>query len=419
MHSKPSPAAPATPWPRMIALLDMNAFFASLEQLDNPYWRGRPVAVTNGLKGTCCITSSYEARAFGVKTAMHLKEARRLCPGLIQAPARPERYAEVSTKIMAAIQEIAPDIEVFSVDEAFLDLTHCQTYYHHDPLAIGRLMKQKVFEVSGLLCSVGISGDKTTAKWAAKQHKPNGLTIIEPWRAEEALSKVPVTELCGIKAGIGGFLELRGVKLCGDMKKLPISELGRRFGNPGRRIWLMAQAKDPDELHQEVKAPKTIGHGKVIPPNTRDGEVLRTYLMHMAMKLGRRLRKYNFEAQLFSVGMLADGGWLGGRYKTASPTDDGTAVFQLCRAFLETRWQGQGVFQVHVGALDPKPARVQQDFFIQADPKRVRINAAIDRINIRFGEFAIYPAPLLHRSTMPNVISPAWKPFGHRETITY
>lgn len=403
----------------MIALMDMNAFFASLEQLDNPHWRGRPVAVTNGLKGTCCITSSYEARTFGVKTAMHLKEARRLCPGLIQAPARPERYAEVSTKIMTAMKDIAPDIEVFSVDEAFLDLTHCQNYYHHDAPGIGRLIKRTVFDVSGLLCSVGISGDKTTAKWCAKQHKPNGLTIVEPWRAEEVLSKVPVTDLCGIKAGIGGFLEQRGVKLCGDMKRLPISELGRRFGNPGRRIWLMAQAKDPDGLHQEVKPPKTIAHGKVIPPNTKDRETLLVYLMHMAMKLGRRLRKYDFDAQLFSVGLHTEVGWIGGRYKTVGPTDDGWAVFHLCRDFLQTRWRGEGVFQVHVGALDPKPARRQQDFFIQADDKRRRINAAVDRINTRFGEFAICPAPLLHRSTMPNVISPAWKPFGHRETIAY
>ena len=115
-----------TPWERAIILVDMNAFFASIEQLDRPEWRGRPLAVTNGLTGTCIITCSYEARAYGIKTGMRLKEGRKLCPDLIQCPARPQRYATVSSNIMQALQDITPDIEVFSVDEAFLDVTHCQ-----------------------------------------------------------------------------------------------------------------------------------------------------------------------------------------------------------------------------------------------------------------------------------------------------
>ena len=404
-------------WPRMIALIDMNAFFASLEQLDNPFWRGRPVAVTNGLRGTCCITSSYEARAMGVKTGMHLRKARELCPGLIQAPARPERYAEVSTEIMTSLQDICPDMEIFSVDEAFLDLTHSQTYYKHDALHIGHLIKHKVYQASGLLCSIGISGDKTTAKWAAKQNKPNGLTIVEPWRSAEVLSQVPVTDLCGIKKGIGGYLADRGVHVCGDMKQLPISELSRRFGNLGRRIWYMAQGEDPDELQYEIKAPKTIGHGKVIPPDTKDLEKIDLYLMHMSMKIGRRLRKYGYDAQNFSIGLMSRDGWIGAKYKTQEPTDDGFLVHRLCRDFLQMHWTGQGVFQVHIRALDPKPKSMQEDLFRQSNPKRDRLNAVIDKINIKYGEFTVCPAPLIHRSDMPNVISPAWKPFGHRETI--
>src|SRR5699024_6029571 len=125
-------------WPRMIALVDMNAFFASIEQLDNPVWRGRAVGVTNGERGTCIITCSYEARSYGIKTGTRLKEARRLCSHFIQAPARPRRYAAVSTAIMNALGTITPDIEIFSVDEAFLDLTHCQSLYGTNAHAIGR-----------------------------------------------------------------------------------------------------------------------------------------------------------------------------------------------------------------------------------------------------------------------------------------
>lgn len=422
MWGKSSEPVETTPgrqhWPRMIALIDMNAFFASLEQLDNPFWRGRPVAVTNGDRGTCCITCSYEARAFGVKTAMHMRKARELCPGLIQAPARPNRYAQVSTRIMKALEDISPEIEIFSVDEAFLDLTDCQKYYRHDVKKIGRLIKQKVFEASGgLLCSVGISGDKTTAKWAAKQMKPNGLTIVEPWRSADVLSQVPVTDLCGIKKGIGGYLADRGVHVCGDMHKLPISELSRRFGNLGRRIWYMAQGQDPDELHKEVKAPKTIGHGKVIPPNTQDLGTLAIYLMHMAMKVGHRLRRNELQAQNFNLGLLTNAGWIGARYQTTFPCDDGFLINELCIDFLRRHWRGEGVYQVHIRATDPRPKSMQTDLFFARDEKRDKLNAVIDRINQKYGEFTICPAPLIHRSDMPNVIAPSWKPFGHRETI--
>ncbi|MBN4080676.1 DNA polymerase IV, partial [Beggiatoa alba] len=136
-------------WPRVIILVDMNAFFASVEQYDRPEWRSRPVAVTNGEIGTCIITSSYEARAYGIKTGMRLKAARKLCPDLIQCPARPERYAEVSSNIMSALQGITPDIEVFSVDEAFLDVTQCQQLLG-SPEEMALLTKRTVFEASGI-----------------------------------------------------------------------------------------------------------------------------------------------------------------------------------------------------------------------------------------------------------------------------
>lgn len=151
-------------WSRMILLVDMNAFFASVEQLDHPEWQAKPIAITNGSLGSTIITCSYEARAYGVKTGMRLKEARLNCPTLIQAPTRPRRYADLSIKIMDALAEnVSPDIEVFSIDEAFLDATGCQRLLG-TPEEIGNIAKKAVKDASGLLCSVGISGDKTTAK---------------------------------------------------------------------------------------------------------------------------------------------------------------------------------------------------------------------------------------------------------------
>ena len=410
------PDSPPPPWPRAIILMDMDAFFASIEQYDHPELRGRPVAVTNGMQGTCIITCSYEARAYGICTGMRLKEARRLYPELIQRPANPERYAAVSTNIMSALQDISPDVEVFSVDEAFLDVTRCQKLLGSPP-RIARLVKQKVFEVSGLSCSVGVSGDKTTAKYAAKQDKPNGLGCIPPWEARQHLADVPVTELCGIAKGIGRFLAERGVWTCGDMAHLPIGELARRFGNPGRRIWYMCQGEDPAKVETRVPPPKSIGHGKVVPPDTRSRQVLLVYLQHMSEKVAARLRRHDMQAQNFFIGLLTRDGWVGDKLQAIMPTNDGLLIFHLGKRVLCSNWQGEGVHQVQVTALDPQPAAVQLELFTGPLPDHSESNRVMDAVNQRYGEFALTPARLLNRSSMPNVIAPAWKPFGHRKTV--
>jgi len=410
------PDSPPPFWPRAIILMDMDAFFASIEQYDHPELRGRPVAITNGMQGTCIITCSYEARAHGIKTGMRLKEARQRYPDLIQRPANPERYAAVSSNIMSALLEISPDVEVFSVDEAFLDVTRCQKLLGPPP-RIARLVKQKVFEVSGLPCSVGVSGDKTTAKYAAKQNKPNGLASIPPWEARQRLANVPVTELCGIAEGIGRFLAERGVWTCGDMIRLPIGELARRFGNPGRRIWYMCQGEDPARVETHVPPPKSIGHGKVVPPDTRSRQVLLIYLQHMSEKVAARLRRHDMQAQKFFIGLLTRDGWVGDKLQSIMPTSDGLLIFNLGKQVLRHHWRGEGVHQVQVTALDPHPAAVQLELFIEPLPDHSGSNQVMDAINQRYGEFALTPARLLNRSSMPNVIAPAWKPFGHRKTV--
>ena len=403
------------PWPSAIILVDMNAFFASIEQLDHPEWRCRPVAVTNGLQGTCIITCSYDARAYGIGTGMRLKEAYRLCPDLIQCPARPQRYAEVSSRIMHALEDITPDVEVFSVDEAFLDVTDCQSLWG-SPEHIAQRVKQTVWHVSGVACSVGVSGDKTTAKYAAKLNKPDGLTVIHPNDSEATLSKVPVTELCGIGKGVGRFLAQYGVHVCGDMKRLPISVLANRFGNVGRRLWYMCQGQDPDKVSHNIAEPKSIGHGKVMPPNTTDKNTLLMYMQHMSEKVAARLRKHQLQASRYYIALKAKTGWLK-QTILCEPTDDGRIILDLCVAFMQAHWQGQGISQIQITALRPQRSMNQMDLFTRHNKKRTKTNQSMDAVNQRYGEFTLAPARLLKRSTMPNVIAPAWKPTGHRQTI--
>jgi len=403
-------------WERAIILVDMNAFFASIEQMDQPELQGRAIGITNGTTGTCIITCSYEARAWGIKTGMRVKEARQKCPDFIQIPARPERYAQISTAIMESLTRITPEIEIFSVDEAFLDVTRCQSLFG-PPEQIARRVKQTVFEASGVLCSVGVSGDKSTAKWAAKHNKPDGLTVVPPWEAAERLKSAGVTELCGIAGGIGRYLAERNVYTCGELAQLPVSEMSRRFGSLGRRLWLMAQGLDPSPVETRIAPPKSMGHGKVMPPNTTSREVILTYLEHMSFKLGTRLRRHAMVAQSFFIGLRAEGGWIGGTYHTPMPTNDGAPLMLLCRTMLEEEWSGEGVSQVQVTALDPRETGGQLELFTEATEERDKANAVMDAINSRYGEFTLAPARLLHRSDMPNVIAPAWKPYGHRQTI--
>ncbi len=410
-------------WERAIILMDLDAFFASIEQLDFPELKNKPVAVTNGEQGSCIITCSYEARAFGVKTGMRIYDAKKLCPGLIKRPSRPQRYVDISKNIMLSLYDITPDIEVFSVDEAFLDVTNCQRL-HGTPLQMAKMVKQAVYNASGLTCSVGVSGDKTTAKYAAKLQKPNGLTVIHPSRAKFVLANIPVTDLCGIASGIGQFLASYGVFKCGDMTKIPQSILKKRFGPLGTKVWLMAQALDPTSVCQREQAPKSVGHGKVLPPNTADKKIILNYFRYMAEKVALRLRKYNLEAKVYyiAIKIIDDNlkhNTISYKLKLEYYSNDGYKIYNLCVYFLENYWQGQGVWQVQVTALDPKSVGEQQDLFTDCsiNNKQLLVNQITDEINLKFGSFTVQPAALLEHSSTPDVIAPSWQPKGVRNSV--
>jgi DNA polymerase-4 len=423
-------------WPRAIIHIDMNAFFASVEQRDFPELRGKPVGVTNGEVGTTLITCSYEARALGVKTGMRVYEARRLCPGLIQRPARPKVYAGISTRIMHALQDISPDVEVFSVDEAFLDVTHCQRL-HGSPEHIAHLARQRVHEISGgLPCSIGVAGTKSTAKIASDMNKPNGVTVIPPWEARERLADVPMKKVCGLGPNIAEFLSLYGARTCGDVARLPMTVLARRYGVTGKYLWLACQGKDTDPVAPDVAPPQSVGHGKVLPPHTASARVVEIYLRHMCEKVAARLRRHDMQAGRLYLGLRLETPYedIGQLFTLPYGSPDGKQLFELAQKFLRHRWHGAAVTHVQVTALHLRSTSGQLELFSAADVQRCTSVAGagcagaadaralnrfstIDRINARYGEFTVAPATLLERSTMPNVIAPAWRPDGHRQHI--
>lgn len=395
---EPKPNAPLSSpviWPRAIILIDMNAFFASIEQLDFPELRGKPVAVTNGSQGSCIITCSYEARAYGIQTGMHIRDAKQMCPRLIQRASRLERYGKLSKRIMESLIQITPDIEVFSVDEAFLDVTYCQQL-HGTPLRMGKILQALLREQFQLPCSIGISGDKTTAKFAANLKKPNGLVVIPPWETKKRLANVPVIELCGIGKGIAQFLAGYGVVYCGDMEKLPVSILTKRFGSLGRRIWHMCLGEDKDCVQANIAGPKSMGHGKVMPPNTSDPKIVWAYLQHLCEKLGARLRRNHLTAQQIFYGVKSYHlGWLGDKIRLPIATDDGNTLFYYGKRLLETLWHHEAIWHIQVTALDPNQGYRQMDLFTISDPKVELKNNVMDKINQRFGTHTLTAASLL------------------------
>jgi len=404
-------------WAKIIFHIDMNAFFASIEQRDDPKLFGKPIAITNGNKGSCIITCSYEARAFGIKTGMYFSEAKRKCPSLIRCSSNPKKYIYVSSKIMDILYNISPDIEIFSIDEAFLDLSNCKKIYP-SLFDVAYLIKDKIFSDLNLPCSIGIAENKSNAKFAAKMQKPDGITVLPPDKSEEILSNYPIKDLCGVSNGIGSFLNNHGVFVCGDMKNIPISILGTRYGNIGKKIWLMAQGKDIDSMKLRENPPKSFGHGKVTKPNLKDIYEIKKILHHMSNKVAKRLRQNNYESNIFLIGLKIKDYWISHKYKISKYTNHDKDIFKLCLLLVNEFYiQKNGIYQVQVTAINIKPMNMQKDLFAVNCDKNTDIDYTIDSINNKFGDLMLRPARLCNKLQTPDVISPSWRPTGHKKSL--
>lgn len=357
----------AAPWRRMIALVALDHFFAAVEQLDNPRLQGRPLGVAGSARGSVLLAVSPEARALGLFPGMAWAEARTRCPELALVVARPERYAEISGRLMQALTEVSPELEAFALDEAFLDLSHCQAYYRHDPERILALIRQTVFRASGLNCSVGISGDRTTARWAARQGLAEGGLVVPPDAAAARLAPLPLAEVCGIGPGIAEFLAAYGVHSCGDMQKIPIGVPARRFGNLGRRLWLMAQGRDPAPVDSRPRPPRPGSLLRTLPPLTRNADQLQAAFLQLADKLSRRLRRDGLQAGELQVGLRAPEGWRQDWLPLEQATDDARTLFAPCRRFLRQHWFGEEVQQILLYGRPQRPAAEQADFLAMLD----------------------------------------------------
>ena len=275
---------------RHILHADFDAFYASVEQLDDPELRGKPVAVGGSPDGRGVVASaSYEAREFGVRSAMPMRTAFNLCPGLLRVSARFQRYGEVSRGVMEIFRDITPLVEPLSMDEAYLDVTDIVTDVA-DVELIARRLKQRVRAELGLTISVGGGTSKSVAKIASDYDKPDGLTVIAPGAEFDFLAPLPVGTLPGVGPKTQERLESEGVSTVGDLAARPDDWLRRAFGRNGEYMKRLATGQDdrPVQIHRDTKS---VSSETTLLRDTGDPDALRELVNRLSRDVSRSLER--------------------------------------------------------------------------------------------------------------------------------
>jgi DNA polymerase IV len=400
---------------RIILHIDMNAFFASVEQQSNPELRGKPIAVIGAAKRTVITTCSYEARAFGVKTGMNTWEARQKCPELIFVVGNNRKYTYTSTQIIMIMREYTPLVEVFSIDEAFLDVTGCLSLFGSAERIV-YLIKARIKHQFGITCSVGIAPNKLLAKLASDMQKPDGLTIIRPEEIATVLERVPIKDLCGIGAKTNQTLTSFGIKTCGDLGRFPVDILKRKFGVTGERLHYMGLGIDnspvvPDEEAEEVKS---VGHSTTLEKDITDRREIQMYLLQLSEMVGRRARRYQVAGKTVTLTVrYADFTTFSRQESRSSHTNNSEEIYQAALKILDCIELTQSIRLLGVKISNLRQHTEQLPLF-PAERKKALLASAMDEVNNKFGDFAVTFGSLLGKESGSKVISPAWRPEGVR-----
>ncbi len=366
----------------------MDAFYAAVEQLDDPRLRGRPVLVGPPSARGVVLTASYEARPYGVGSAMAMTEARRRCPEALVVPPRFERYRELSGRVMAVFAEFSAAVEALSLDEAFLDMTGSERVLG-PPEGIGRRIKDAVREVTeGLTVSVGLSGTKYVAKVASGYAKPDGLTVVAPESAREWLAPQPVARLWGAGPKMQERLQRLGLATIGDVAAADVERLRRALGAAGPHLHALARAEDPRPV-QGSRSPKSIGSEATLEADTDSLPEIELRLRESAEGVGRRLRAAGLAASGVRVKLKRrDFQLLTRQRRLRSPTDVAEDLYRAARSILPSFGTIPPVRLVGLAAFDLAPAEpaVQRSLPSLEPAARCReLEVALDRIDARFG----------------------------------
>jgi DNA polymerase-4 len=376
----------------------MDAFYAAIEQLDDPALRGRPVLVGPPSDRGVVLTASYEARPYGVGSAMPMAKARRLCPRAVIIPPRFDRYQEVSQTIMRVFSDFSPDVEALSLDEAFLDMTGSEQLFGY-PQTIGRCLKDAVREATGgLTASVGLSATKYVAKVASACQKPDGLTVVPPDEAKAWLAPLPVSWLWGAGPKTQVRLHHLGLRTIGDVANADPAFLSAKLGSAGLHFLALALADDPRQVSGR-RSSKSIGSEHTLDKDVREKAEIKRHLRRSADAIGRRLRQKSYVA--FGVGVklkTTDFQILTRQRRLSEPTDVTERLYSVGVDLLNEfnhpgpfRLVGMVAYDL-VGLND----RVQLELFGTSARQR-RLEVAIDELAERYGANVVHRANDLTR----------------------
>ena len=382
---------------RTILHVDLDAFFAAVEQRDNPDLRGKPVIV-GGPGGEysrgVVSAASYEARVFGVHSAMSLREAYRRCPHGVFVPVHGRRYQAASRDVMAILRRFTPLVEPISIDEAFLDVTGSAALFGDGP-SIARQIKEAVRDEVGLTASVGVASTKLVAKIASDLRKPDGLVVVP--RGEEAsfLKPLPISRLWGVGEKTATALAEYSVRTIGDLAALPPDLLVRRFGKHGASLVDRARGIDPDRVVHDGDPAKSVGHEHTFDVDSSDPEVIERTLLAMSDGVAGRLRSAGVRAGTVTVKIRDSGFRTITRQRTlAEPTDMTEPIFRAALDLARAEIRGMRVRLLGVSASN-LGEREQLALFESIEPRRRRAVEAADKLRRRYGEHAVTRARLL------------------------
>jgi DNA polymerase-4 len=375
--------------------VDLDAFFAAVEQRDRPELRGQPVIVGGGGPGDRGVVSaaSYEARVFGVRSAMPLRTAAALCPEGIFLPVNGRRYQAVSREVMTILGRFTPRLEPISIDEAFLDVAGSQALFGSGE-AIARSIKQAIREELQLTASVGVASSKLVAKIASELRKPDGLVVVAPGDEAAFLAPLPIWRLWGVGPQTRKVLADHGVATIGDLAALPEDVLRRRFGRQGPVLAARARGIDPSPVADAMDA-KSVSHEHTFDADTRDRELIERTLLALSEGVAGRLRKAGIKAATVGVKVRGSDFATVTRQRTlAAPTDQTDEVYRTALALARPEMRGIAVRLLGVAASG-LTEREQLALFEAPDSRRRRAVGALDAIRARFGPRSIVRARLL------------------------
>ncbi|MDD5759867.1 MAG: DNA polymerase IV [Desulfobulbaceae bacterium] len=387
--------------PRSIIHLDMDAFFASVETLDNPGLRGKPVIVGGGELRGVVSAASYEARRFGVHSALPMMTARARCPQGIFLPPRMARYREVSAMIMTIFQRYTPLVEPLSLDEAFLDVTGTERLFGSAADLAATIRAQVRTEV-GLTVSAGVASSKLLAKIASDRQKPDGLTVVTVGSEVDFLTPLPIAALPGVGSATMKQLELLGVRTIGDLARLPVEILVRKLGQQGSYLHEAAQGVDRRPVEAE-RVVKSVGNEETFAEDIVDMVRIRKELLALAVKVANRLRVQGVEARTIVLKTKYYDFVQTTRSQTlAAATADDEVLYQAGCALLTQTLAGRKPLRLMgltamnlLSSGRVRPALLFDGEDCRLD-KRRKINQAVDQINDNFGRRTIMPATLLN-----------------------